>query len=119
MLLNLTNHPKEAWSREQKEAAGVYGEVEDLPFPVISPWDDDGRIEDMADEYERKVLSLRADHVLLQGEYVFTYRLASRLKRRGIHVLAAASERRVIETQTPDGRTVKQSEFRFCQFREY
>ncbi len=119
MLLNLTNHPSAQWSVEQRAAAAAYGEVQDLPFPLISPADDEARIDALADAYEKRIAATGAETVLLQGEFVFTYRLTARLKARGVRVLAAISERRATETQTPDGRTVKQSEFRFYGFREY
>lgn len=119
MLLNLTNHPSTLWSVKQRIAAAAYGEVQDLPFPLISPADDGAHIDELVDAYEKQIAEIGADTVLLQGEFVFTYRLTVRLKARGVRVLAAVSERCTTETQTSDGRTVKQSEFRFYGFREY
>ena len=119
MLINLTNHPSTLWSREQTEAAAMYGEIRDLPFPTVSPSADEAALEAQIEAYDRMVADSGAAYVLLQGEYVFTFRLATRLKARGVRVFAAVSERCVTETQTDDGRTVKQSEYRFRQFREY
>ena len=37
MFINHTNHPSQYWSDEQLAAAHQYGEVVDIPFPLIDP----------------------------------------------------------------------------------
>ena len=37
MFINHTNHPSQYWSDEQLTAAHQYGEVVDIPFPLIDP----------------------------------------------------------------------------------
>ena len=58
MLINLSNHPSSKWSKEQTEAALHYGEIADLPFPVVAPEGDENYIAALADEYCNKVVEL-------------------------------------------------------------
>ena len=37
MLINCTNHPYDIWNEPQRKGAAIYGEVLDMPFPVIEP----------------------------------------------------------------------------------
>ena len=37
MFINLTNHSSTNWSKKQRKAAEVYGQIIDMPFPVIQP----------------------------------------------------------------------------------
>lgn len=37
MLINCSNHPSRLWGDPQKEAAKVYGEIMDIPFPQVNP----------------------------------------------------------------------------------
>ena len=85
MLVNLTNHPSSKWSDEQRKASEIYGDIIDIPFPVIDPVFDDGYFDTIADEYVGKVVELSGDLVVLvQGEYVLTFKLVEMLKKRGI-----------------------------------
>ena len=58
MLINLTNHPSVRWSDKQKAAAKVYGEIVDMPFPVIDEAGDEKYIATLADEYLNKIVNL-------------------------------------------------------------
>ena len=49
-------------------------------------------LEKLVDQYEKKIAVLDEPVVMLQGEYVFTYRLVERLKEAGILVLASCTE---------------------------
>jgi hypothetical protein len=55
MFINLSNHPSDAWTQEQKDAASQYGEIQDLPFPNIPPEMGEKEVADLAGEYALKV----------------------------------------------------------------
>lgn len=117
MLINLSNHPSSKWPKEQMEAAKKYGEIIDMPFPVIDPAGDEEYVKETADEYVQKVLDIACDKqvtVHLMGEMTLTYALLERFKEHGIPCIAATTERIVSEEKG-----VKVSIFRFVKFRYY
>jgi hypothetical protein len=117
MLINLTNHPLANWSKSQLSEAKQYGEIIDMPFPVIDPAAEEEAINILADEYVGKIKGL-ADYpdviILVMGEMNFTYCLVTKLKALGIVCVASTTKRNVIEL---DGKVV--SEFKFVRFRKY
>ncbi len=119
MLINCTNHPYSLWSSPQRDAAGLYGEVIDFPFPSVPPDADERQIDCMAEQITGKLMSMDPDAVCCQGEMTLTYRLVARLKEQNVKVIAATSKRVTEETVDSEGKVFKTSEFRFCRFREY
>lgn len=119
MLLNLSNHPSANWSAEQKDTAEkLYGEIIDLPFPVVDPAGDEEYIAYLAEDYCRQVLEMSEDRdvtVHLMGEMTLTFALVQQLQTDGITCVASTTERETNET--PDGH--KESFFKFIQFRKY
>ena len=118
MLINFTNHPSEYWGDKQLEAAKVYGEIKDIPFPDVSPEDDNEEIKLLADHYVKEIL-LIADNchvtVHIMGEMTFVYRVVSLLKEQGITCIASTTVR---DAETADdGRKI--SDFQFVKFRRY
>ena len=71
------------------------------------------------EKYFNKVLEYHNPVVMLQGEFIFTFRLATKLKAAGIKVVAGRSERIVVESVNSEGIPVKKSEFHFAGFMEY
>ena len=57
--------------------------------------------------------------VLLQGEFIFTYRLTQRLKENGYKVIAARSDCCTVEFINKNGYTNLRSEFEFVDYLEY
>ncbi|MBE6328913.1 MAG: CRISPR-associated protein [Bacteroidales bacterium] len=119
MLINLTNHPSSRWSDKQKAAAEVYGEIVDMPFPVIDEAGDEKYIATLADEYLNKIVNLSDTQsvvVHLMGEQTFSYALIKRLRERGITCVASTTKRIVKEEVQG-----KKSEviFQFERFRAY
>ena len=106
MFINHTNHPSQYWSDEQLAAAHQYGEVVDIPFPLIDPALPSGEIGQLVQEYTGRIISLNPQAVLCQGEVVYC------------HALAATSERLVSESYEA-GINEKIVNFQFVQFREY
>ena len=119
MFVNLSNHPVSGWPKEQIDAAREYGEIVDLPFPAISPFAGSEEIDGYVDEYYERVTAFTEPTVMLMGEYVFTYRLARKLKNAGLRVVASCTERYAEERKKPDGTIEKVSLYRFVRFREY
>lgn len=119
MLINLTNHPSSRWSDKQKAAAEEYGEIVDMPFPVIDEAGDEKYIATLADEYFNKIVKLSDTQsvvVHLMGEQTFSYALIKRLRERGITCVASTTKR-IVKEEVPG----KKSEviFQFERFRAY
>jgi len=122
MLINLSNHPAETWGEAQREAAWMYGEVEDWPFPHIPPEWDEHQVASLAQTYAERIVrrlseagrGCHAVHVM--GEMTFTCTLVRLLQRQGICCLAATSQRMVEEDPT-SGKKI--AYFRFERFRPY
>ena len=119
MLINLTNHPSGQWGHEQLAAAGKYGSILDMPFPNVPPEYSEEEVARIAEMYEKKILRLKPDAVLCQGEICLAFAIAEKIRKHHIPVLAACSERITEETTKADGSTIKVSRFVFHQFRKY
>ena len=119
MFINFSNHPSVRWSAEQTAAAMKFGDIADVPFPDVPAGADTAAVSALADEYCARILDLRADVVLVQGEMSLSFAVAGRLQRNGVAVLCACRER-VCETSVlDDGSTERRSVFRFVRFRRY
>ena len=125
MFINISNHPSERWSKEQQEAAQQYGTIKDLQFPNINLSLLSEDINKLVDNFIADVLILTNEVpednqliVMVQGEFIFTFRLVFELKKAGIKVVAARSERKVVE-KVENGITKTTSEFKFAGFMEY
>ena len=118
MFINHTNHPSQYWSDEQLAAAHQYGEVVDIPFPLIDPTLHSDEIGQFVQEYAGRIIALNPQAVLCQGEFIYCHALVERLLAVGITVLAATSER-VVEEFSHNGINEKRVNFQFVQFREY
>ena len=117
MLLNLSNHPSSAWSEAQREAAlSQFEEIEDMPFPQIDPHATTEDIQDLAQQYAKRLhnrfeYGQTAIHIM--GEMTFTFALVTAFKN-SFECYASTTER---VSEEKDG--IKTSVFRFVQFREY
>lgn len=119
MLLNLSNHPASKWPDSQLKAVNKnYGEVQDMPFPVISPQDGIEEVEKLAGKYLKKILQSGGEQMLvvhIMGEMTFTHCLVNKLQAAGIECVASTTRREVIMEE--DGR--KTSVFEFVRFRPF
>ena len=118
MFINLSNHPSQLWNKKQREAALQFGQIVDLPFPSISPYANGNDIDVLVMKYFDIIKQYDHPIVMLQGEFVFTYRLVLKLKENLITVVASCSERKVKE-YVVNCRTKKVVDFEFVGFREY
>lgn len=114
VFINFTNHPSNKWSDEQRKAAAKYGDIVDVPFPKVDPKMSSEEIKAITEEFVDKIINYNPTAVLCQGEFTVCYNVVSKLKKDGVMVLSACSERIVQETN--EGKIVK---FKFEQFREY
>lgn len=118
MLINLTNHPSEKWQTEQKEAAiMLYGNIIDVPFPVVPPETSEDDVASLAEQTVQKVISIsngQSVTVHVMGEMTLTYSLVKRLQQNGICCVASTTERTVQQVGNQ-----KISVFKFIKFREY
>lgn len=120
MLLNVTNHASSSWSSAQLQAAHQqYGPILDLPFPRIDAAMEDEKISQLASDYLNQIEQFENPTVLLQGEFVFTYRLICLLKSKGIRVVACQSNIEREEFLDENQNTVKRTVYRFIRFLEY
>ena len=118
LFINLSNHPSNLWSQEQLIQAKPFGEIVDIPFPVVDEMASSDSISALADEYFQKIRQLSDNTpctVHLMGEMTFTFALVTRLLNAGYHCIASTTRRDVV--LLPDG--TKQAAFHFCRFREY
>lgn len=119
MFINYSNHPSKNWDEKQLVEARVWGDIIDLPFLQVSPEIDSSEVEKMAEEEVSKILKYEPSAVLCQGEFTLCFSIIKRLQLRGIKVLAACSQRVVLEETRENGQMRKEAIFRFVRFREY
>lgn len=118
LLINLSNHPSADWGARQREAAEMYGEIEDMDFPAIPPVAGEREITDLAEEYVARIeerAETRDVTVHIMGEMTFCYVVITRLQPLGIPCIASTTRRQI--TEAADG--VKEVHFDFETFREY
>lgn len=118
LLINLSNHPSAGWGARQREAAEMYGEIEDMDFPAIPPEAGEREITDLAEEYVARIeerAETRDVTVHIMGEMTFCYAVITRLQPLGIPCLASTTRRQI--TEAADG--VKEVHFDFETFRKY
>lgn len=119
MLINCTNHPYKIWNEPQRKGALEYGEVIDIPFPVIEPEYTGAKIRDIVTEYADRIKAYDPDAVLVAGEYTFAFMLVDKLLKDNIKVVCSCSKRVTTEIKKDDGTNEKSSVFLFEGFREY
>lgn len=119
MLINLSNHPSSRWSEVQLlEAEHLFGEIVDLPFPSVNPDGSEAYVNDLADDYEEKILSIangRSFSLHIMGELTLTFALLKRMTNLGVECVASTSERIVKEFEN----NKKEVTFSFVKFRKY
>lgn len=118
IIINLSNHPSNMWSQEQKNAAVNYGDIVDIPFPCIDESADEECIKEKVKEYYNIIKKYQENNevvVHLMGEMSFTFALVHKLLVQGITCLASTTQRMVQDEA--DG--TKITKFVFKRFREY
>ena len=118
-FINFSNHPSDNWESLQKSEAEKYGPIIDIKFPEVDPNASEAEIKEMADRCTKEILSESPAAVMCQGEFSLTYAVVCRLKKEGIKVFTACSERLVVEGKGTKDEYLKQVRFKFVRFREY
>ena len=120
MFVNCSNHKSIDWSESQKKAAHeLGGEIIDMLFPNVVSTDTEDEVAKLADGMVNKILEVKPECVMCQGEFILTYNIVNRLLAGGIKTVAACSERVVTERTDENGLTSKTVVFQFVRFREY
>ncbi len=119
MFVNCSNFKCFRWSEEQREAAKEYGELKEIPFPVVKATTTEEEIIALADKTVGKIMELKPDVVLCQGEFTLSFAIVERLKKAGVTVVTPCSERVVSERKNEDGNVEKTVHFEFVGFRKY
>lgn len=119
MFINLSNHPSNLWDKSQLSSASTYGEIEDIPFPMIPPEWDTEQVTEMAEFYFNKINSKlniikKVSAVHIAGEAVFCFHLITLLLNEEYTVITSTTQRIVKEE---DGKKI--SLFNFVKFRRY
>jgi hypothetical protein len=123
-LLVISNHNPDKWSENQKQG---WDRIEFHPFPNI-PADISSAevIENFATpicqkigEFYSKCDEQGADgYVTIQGEFSLCKAVFDALHGEDVRFVFPTTERKVVETQNPDGTTTKTAIFEFVQWRE-
>ena len=119
MLVNFTNHPSHFWDEKQMRMGLQYGEIFDLPFPVVDEIRGEIYISELVEESLQTILQLRDKYnitVHIMGELCFTFSMVKRLQKLGIKCIASTTKRIVREESEGCKRDVV---FKFERFREY
>lgn len=120
MLINLSNHPSSRWDVAQLNAAHVFGDIVDIPFPAVDPNDDEKDISELANVFTSRILALSNNNkenvvVHVMGEMTLTYAIIAHLHTHGISCIASTTQRMIEETS--DGKKIVA--FHFVKFRRY
>ncbi len=121
LFVNFTNHPSVKWDDLQLSKAEDYGEIVDIPFPIVPANANEKTIRKIKEKCLAEINELDGEiaAVLVQGESSLVYGIVHELKKSRIKVLAACSERNVVERLNDKGESVKETIFRFVRYREY
>ncbi len=122
IFANISHHPSERWSPEQREQALELGRelvgtplarIVDIGFPDVPPDADLAAVRGIASEVVAQ-LPARTAAAMVMGEHTLTQVLVNMLQGSGIACYAATSHRMVQEVGS-----VKVSQFQFVRFRPY
>lgn len=120
MLINLSNHPSSKWGEAQRNTAWQqFGDIQDMPFPNITPdWDTD-EVETHAGEFYGRIKEIEIEIgekpvIHITGEITFCFLLIQMLLNDGFRCITSTTERIVKEENG-----IKTSEFKFKRFRNY
>jgi len=125
MLINLSNHPSENWSSNQKsDANNKFSEIADIQFPHIDPEANEKYIMELANFYRDKCINLFKERsgyndndnaVHIMGEFTFTFALINLLISKGIKCIASTTKRIIKELEN----NKREVTFEYVRFREY
>ena len=119
MLLNLSNHPFQLWSEEQRQTAQEqFGTIQDMPFPQIAPDATEQDIQQLAEQYLKNIQDLGTPQkvtIHIMGELTFSFTMVQLLKQNDYTCVASTTQRIVQQIDA----TTRQTTFQFVKFRKY
>lgn len=118
-FINFSNHSSMYWNEKQKSAANEWGPIIDVPFPSVKADASKQEISQLAEQAVSEILKHNPKAVMCQGEFTLSYTVICLLKKKGIKVVSACSDRVTTEEHLDDGTMVKHAQFNFVKFREY
>ena len=65
VFINPSNHPSNRWDEDQVKAAQSFGEIIDIPFPVIPANADEQDIEKLAAEYLDRIIKYNCEWFII------------------------------------------------------
>ena len=113
-FVNFSNNPSDTWDQTQRAEAEKKGPIVDIAFPVVPGNANERTIKNMAKDCVAEILAQNPAAVMCQGEFTLSFAVIELLRKEGIPVLAACSERNAI---MQDGKRITQFEFK--RFRKY
>lgn len=121
MFVNLSNHPSEKWSDQQKGMFSGGHAIVDIPFPPVPASASMVEVHAMARDIvaahfidpARGWTDGRKNRVMVQGEFSLTIELTRMLQALGWECVVACSERNTVDND--DG--TKTTRFEFVRFR--
>lgn len=119
MFVNFSNHPSEFWDDLQRQAAIQWGNIVDVPFPIVKPEADESDVLSLAVQSVDKILEHKPNAVMCQGEFTLCFAVVKLLQKQGVIAVAACTKRVIKESKDSNGVYKKESVFQFERFREY
>lgn len=95
------------------------GKIKDYLFPSVGAEWNNEQMKQCAETIVNEIAKKDPDAVLCQGEMCMTFLLVAILRKTGVPVYAATSERQVKEERLEDGSIRKSVVFNFVMFRKY
>ena len=120
VLINISNHPSEKWSDEQKAR---WTKIIDIPFPNVPADSDEIATMEIAAKVIDQITKIMSEdtnarYLMIQGEFTLCYFLFEVIRRAvDVGIAIPTTERTTVETTNPDGTTTKSSVFKFVRWR--
>lgn len=119
MLVNFSNHSLLKWGdRQTTVAKDLYGNIVDLPFPMVNPDGDTNYILELAKKCVSDITKFGTqDEVVVHvmGELSLSFCVVCMLSKIGYKCVVSTTERNVVEISPEKKETI----FNFVMFREY
>ena len=119
MFINFSNHDSSNWSETQIYAAMQWGNITDVRFPNVPAEATEEDIQRLSCQCVNQICAFQPEAVMCQGEFTLAFAVVTMLKKKGITVVSACSERKAVESFLEDGSCKKSSIFEFVKFRKY
>lgn len=120
-FVNFTNHSSAKWAPSQVAAAKEYGDIIDVPFPMVNPAATKEEIQELAEKSAQDILEQHPTLVMAQGEFTLTFAVVKKLQQKGVKCAVACTRRRTDEEvqQLAAAGLTREGMFEFMGFREY